>query len=136
MVEIQWHSQTKARATANTNFNLHRRASPRPYLREALGEISGACSPDLTIGRAIAIRYDTEMLAVKADGESAGLVSEWADGKAIGLMPSTCRNSGARGIWVMPCVPSASTRAPIISDPSAKRTYCKFSLYFNELFRP
>jgi hypothetical protein len=77
MVEIQWHSQTKARATANTNFNLHRRASPRPYLREALGEISGACSPDLTIGRAIAIRYDTEMLAVKADGESAGLVSEW-----------------------------------------------------------
>jgi hypothetical protein len=33
MVEIQWHSQTKERATANTNFNLHRRASPRPYLR-------------------------------------------------------------------------------------------------------
>ena len=31
MVEIQWHSQTKGRATANTNFNLHRRASPRPY---------------------------------------------------------------------------------------------------------
>ena len=37
MVEIQWHSQTKERATENTNFNLHRRASPRPYLREAGG---------------------------------------------------------------------------------------------------
>ena len=33
MVEISWHSQTKERATENTNINLHRRASPRPYLR-------------------------------------------------------------------------------------------------------
>jgi len=37
MVEMQWHSQTKERVTENTNFNLHRRASPRPYLREAGG---------------------------------------------------------------------------------------------------
>lgn len=28
---MQWHSQTKERATENTNFNLHRCASPRPY---------------------------------------------------------------------------------------------------------
>jgi hypothetical protein len=28
---MQWHSQTKERATENTNFNLPRRASPRPY---------------------------------------------------------------------------------------------------------
>jgi hypothetical protein len=39
MVEIRWHSQTKGRATANTNFNLHRRASPRPYLGGPRGEI-------------------------------------------------------------------------------------------------
>jgi hypothetical protein len=39
MVEIQWHSQTKERATANTNFNLHRRASPRPYLGGGGGAI-------------------------------------------------------------------------------------------------
>jgi hypothetical protein len=31
MVEMQWHSQTKERDTENTNFNLHRRASSRPY---------------------------------------------------------------------------------------------------------
>src|SRR5882672_3688823 len=45
MVEIQWHSQTKERATANTNFNLHRRASPRPYLRGTLGETPEVYSP-------------------------------------------------------------------------------------------
>jgi hypothetical protein len=45
MVEIQWHSQTKERATENTNFNLHQRASPRPYLREAPGEIPLAVLP-------------------------------------------------------------------------------------------
>ena len=28
---MQWHSQTKGRATEKTNFNLPRRASPRPY---------------------------------------------------------------------------------------------------------
>src|SRR5579871_5680013 len=28
---MQWHSQTKERETENTNFNLPRRASPRPY---------------------------------------------------------------------------------------------------------
>jgi hypothetical protein len=30
----------------NTNFDLNRRASPRPYLREAGGEIPPAYSPD------------------------------------------------------------------------------------------
>jgi len=40
---MQWHSQTKERATENTNFNLHRRASPRPYCdrREHLEALFG-----------------------------------------------------------------------------------------------
>jgi hypothetical protein len=32
MVEILWHSHTKGRETENTNLNLNRRASSRPYL--------------------------------------------------------------------------------------------------------
>ena len=35
----------KGETTGNTNFDLHRRASPRPYLREAGGEIPPAYSP-------------------------------------------------------------------------------------------
>ena len=35
----------KGETTGNTNFDLHRRASPRPYLREAGGEIPSAYSP-------------------------------------------------------------------------------------------
>jgi hypothetical protein len=45
--------------------------------------------------------HDTEILAVKADGESAnqrGLFLSGADGTAIGLMPSASRNSRARSI--------------------------------------
>src|SRR5580693_7633305 len=35
----------KSELTVNTNFDLNRRASPRPYLREAGGEIPPAYSP-------------------------------------------------------------------------------------------
>src|SRR5208283_3123849 len=35
----------KSEPTGNTNFDLNRRASPRPYLREAGGEIPSAYSP-------------------------------------------------------------------------------------------
>src|SRR6266699_6847037 len=37
--------QRKGETTGNTNFDLNRRASPRPYLREAGGEIPPAYSP-------------------------------------------------------------------------------------------
>ena len=45
MVEILWHSQTKGRETANTNLNLNRRASSRPYLM-GLGSGNGPWLPD------------------------------------------------------------------------------------------
>jgi len=32
MVKILWHSQTKGRATVNTNFHLNHRATSRLYL--------------------------------------------------------------------------------------------------------
>jgi len=32
MVEILWHSQTKGRATVNTNFHLNHRTTPRLYI--------------------------------------------------------------------------------------------------------
>src|SRR5580693_1821374 len=37
----------KSELTVNTNFDLNRRASPRPYLREAGGAIPSAYSPNL-----------------------------------------------------------------------------------------
>jgi hypothetical protein len=37
----------KGETTGNTNFDLHWRASPRPYLREAGGEIPPAYSPEV-----------------------------------------------------------------------------------------
>jgi len=33
MVKILWHSQTKGRATVNTNFHLNHRATPRLHLQ-------------------------------------------------------------------------------------------------------
>src|SRR6266571_5300340 len=39
----------KGETTGNTNVDLHRRASPRPYLREAGGETPPACSPVVTV---------------------------------------------------------------------------------------
>src|ERR1700674_1064508 len=39
----------KGEATGNTNFDLHRRASPRPYLGEARGAIPRAYSASLTL---------------------------------------------------------------------------------------
>jgi hypothetical protein len=45
MVEILWHSQTKGRETENTNLNLNRRASSRPYLM-GLGSGNGLWLPD------------------------------------------------------------------------------------------
>jgi hypothetical protein len=33
MVEILWHSQTKGRATVNTNFHLNHRVTSRLYVR-------------------------------------------------------------------------------------------------------
>ena len=38
----------KSELTVNTNFDLNRRASPRPYLREAGGAIPSAYSPNAT----------------------------------------------------------------------------------------
>src|SRR5580704_8960256 len=48
-----WHGRDivtlrrKSELTVNTNFDLNRRASPRPYLREAGGAIPSAYSPNL-----------------------------------------------------------------------------------------
>ncbi len=47
MVEILWHSQTKGRVTENTNFDLSRRASPRPYRPGAVGAVLSARSTNL-----------------------------------------------------------------------------------------
>jgi hypothetical protein len=47
----------KSELTGNTNFDLNRRASLRPYLREAGGEIPPAYSP----GRALGLASQTKV---------------------------------------------------------------------------
>ena len=47
MVEILWHSQMKGRETENTNLNLNRCASSRPYLM-GLGLSNESWLPDLS----------------------------------------------------------------------------------------
>ena len=44
----------KSESTGNTNFDLNRRASLRPYLREAGGAIPSAYSPGITASAALA----------------------------------------------------------------------------------
>src|ERR1700685_3656650 len=71
MVEIQWHSRTKERETANTNFNLHRRASPRPYLGGPGGEIPLGYSTSSALRKSqekrTPQRYPTSLVVVSGD---------------------------------------------------------------------